>query len=69
MPPVKCRQILHTLELGPPTIGCWIKKVEEINKMKDLILTAQPKQEKYSKTWRLWNILFFSDKGKALQDP
>lgn len=50
----------------PPTISCWLHKVEEINKMEDLILTVQHKCEKYSKLWRLWNMFVLSEEGAAL---
>lgn len=50
----------------PPSIGLWLKKIEEINKMEDLILTNQNRQERYSKTWQLWNIFKYSEEGQTL---
>lgn len=52
----------HTIH----TIGMWFKKVEEINKMEDLILTARHQHEQNTKTWAIWNVLVFSDEGRAL---
>lgn len=50
-----------------PTIAFWLKKVEDINQMEDLILTSQNRQELYSKTWQLWNIFKYSEEGQALR--
>lgn len=36
------------------------------NEMEDLVLTAQHQQEKYSKTWGLWNQFVVSAEGTAL---
>lgn len=50
----------------PPSIDLWFRKIEEINKMEDLILTHQNRQERYSKTWQLWNIFKYSEEGQTL---
>lgn len=49
-----------------PTTSMWLQKVEDINKMEDLILTAQNRQASYTKTWTLWNMFKYSEEGKAL---
>lgn len=51
---------------SPPSISMWLQKVENINKMEDLIMTAQNRQAAYQKTWTLWNMFKYSDEGKAL---
>lgn len=50
----------------PPTIDLWFRKIEEINQMEDLILTHHNRQERYSKTWQLWNIFKYSEEGQAI---
>lgn len=50
----------------PPTTAKLLKRVEDINRMEDLILTAQKKHERYTKTWSLSNMFILSDEGKAL---
>lgn len=50
----------------PPTVGCWLHKVEEINKLEDLTVSAQNKHEAYSELWRLWNMFIFSEEGLTL---
>lgn len=50
----------------PPSIATWLKKVDEISTLEDLILTSQNRGETYSKTWQLWNIFKYSA-GQALQ--
>lgn len=50
----------------PPSIGTWLHKVEDIKKLEDPILTAQNKQEKHSKAWRLWNRFLLLDEEVAL---
>lgn len=57
---------LHWKQQCPPTIAEWLRKVEELNKMEDLILTAQHKREKYSDTWTIWNIFIYSEEGVSL---
>lgn len=52
----------------PPTIDLWIKKLEEIKKMEDLIHTAQNRHEKFSNTWQLWNMFIYSSEGQALRE-
>lgn len=47
----------------PPTIGLWLIRVEEINKTEDLVLMAQHKHERDPKTWTLWNMFVYSDRG------
>lgn len=51
---------------APPTISLWLKRVEEIKRMEDLIFTAQHKQEAYKKTWDIWNLYIYSDEGQRL---
>lgn len=50
----------------PPTTGMWIRKVEDIRKMEDLILTARHKNELYTNTWSLWLSFIFSSEGQSL---
>lgn len=55
---------LHSKNKLPPSkVTLW--KVEEINRMEDLILTAQHKRKKYNNTWGLWNLFVFSDEKKG----
>lgn len=49
-----------------PSIGLWFKKVEEIKKMEDLILTKRHQRERYAKTWSAWDVFVFSDEGRFL---
>lgn len=51
---------------SPPTSAHWLRKVEEVKKMEDLILTAQHRRETFTKTWDMWNIFIFSDEGQRL---
>lgn len=51
----------------PPTISMWLERVEEIRKMEDLILTAQHRQETFSKTWQLWTMFIYSSGGQTLR--
>lgn len=51
----------------PPTIDMWLGKVEEIRKMEDLILTAQHREETFSKTWQLWTMFIYSSAGQSLR--
>lgn len=51
---------------SPPTTSMWLRKVEDINKMEDLIMTAQNRQTVYQKTWTLWNMFKYSEEGKTL---
>lgn len=50
----------------PPAIAHWLRKVEEVKKMEDLILTAQHKQEAHKKTWDIRNVFIDSDEGQRL---
>lgn len=50
----------------PPSVALWLNKVEAINKMEDLVLTAQHKQTIYSDRWRLWNMFILSAEGASL---
>lgn len=52
--------------IKPPTTGMWIRKVEDIREMEDLILTARHKSELYSKIWSPWLIFIFSNEGQTL---
>lgn len=54
--------------LLPPTIGMWLRKVKEINKLEDLVLSARHQQERYSRTWSPWNIFMASEEGSTLLD-
>lgn len=54
--------------LTPPTIGMWLRKVKEINKLEDLVLSARHQQERYFKTWSLWNVFMASGEGSTLLD-
>lgn len=58
---------LHWKSTLPPTIDLWLQKVEEIKKMEDLILTAQNRQETFSKTWQLWKMFINFAEGQALR--
>lgn len=51
----------------PPTIAMWLKKVEDINQMEDLVLSSQDRNETYKETWQLWNIFKCSTEGQALR--
>lgn len=53
----------------PPTISSWLTKIEEIRHMEDLILTAQNRQEVFTKTWQMWTMFIFSNEGQALRKP
>lgn len=45
---------LHWKRQLPPTIASWLCKIENINKMEDLILTAQHKHKKiFQDYWEL----------------
>ena len=48
------------------TVGMWLKKVEEINRMENLVLSTRPQQEQYTKTWGQWNIFVLSNEGCSL---
>lgn len=50
----------------PPTIGLWLRRVEELSRMEDLVLTSRQKRETYTHTWTLWNMFIYSEEGKAL---
>lgn len=52
--------------LQPLTIGLGLRKVEEINKVEALVLSARNQQERNYKTWALWNMFICSDKGRTL---
>lgn len=66
-PPECCQAMYSSIgDTHPPTISCSLHKVEEINKMLDLIHTALHKRDKYNKTWRLWDMCVLSEEGKAL---
>lgn len=60
---------LHWKATLPPTIASCLTKVEEIRHMEDLILTAQNRQETFSKTWQLWTMFIYSAEGQALREP
>lgn len=49
-----------------PTISLWLRRVEDIEKMEALILTACHQNEQFTKTWSIWNMFIFSDEGRAL---
>lgn len=51
---------------APPTISLWLRKVEDINKLEDLVLTSQNRHATYQKTWALWNMFKYSEEGKVL---
>lgn len=61
----KTRIPLFGKQQCPLTIACWLKWVEDMNKLEDLVLTAQHNREKYSKTWSPWKIFIHSDEGAA----
>lgn len=44
---------LHWKKQTPPTVADWLRKVDGISKMEDLVLSTQHQQEKYSATWKL----------------
>lgn len=44
----------------------WVRKVEDIKKMEDLVLTGRHQNERFSKTWTRWNMFIFSDEGQNL---
>lgn len=48
------------------TIVLWLRKVEDMNRTEDLILTATDRHETYKKTWNLWNLFIHSEEGKSL---
>lgn len=47
-------------------MGMWLRKVEDVRKMEDLILTARNQKELYDKTWTRWMLYIFSDEGHSL---
>ena len=51
----------------PPTIAMWLRRIDEINRMEDLILTNQDRQKAYTDAWRIWNIFSYSEEGIALR--
>lgn len=51
---------------GTPSMGMWLRKVEDVRKMEDLILTARNQKELYDKTWTTWMLYIFSDEGRNL---
>lgn len=53
-------------DLRPPSVSLWLSRIEEVNKMEDLLLSAHNRHETYSTTWVHWNIFTFSEEGKAL---
>lgn len=50
----------------PPTVGMWLRRVVEIRRLEDLVLTAQNKQEQHLNTWMHWNIFIYSDEGQNM---
>lgn len=51
----------------PPTIDMWLRKVEDIRQLEDLIHTAQHREEIFSKTWQLWTMFIYSTAGQSLR--
>lgn len=50
----------------PSSIAMWLNKVEDGNKLEDLVLTAQNRWERYTKTWFYWNMFIYFDEGKSI---
>lgn len=50
----------------PSTIGLWLNRMGDINKMKEWVLGAQHKYVAYAKTWTLWNMFVNSEEGRVL---
>lgn len=50
----------------PPSVGTWVRKVEDIKTMEDLILTARHQNELFSRTWTRWNMFIYSEEGQSL---
>lgn len=53
----------------PPTILTWVTRIEEVNRMEDLLLSAQNRKETYLETWGQWNTFKFSEEGSSLFAP
>lgn len=53
---------------SPPMIQMWLRKVREINKLEDLVLSARNQQERYSETWSPWNSFLASEEGRTLHE-
>lgn len=50
----------------PPSIPQWLRKVEELNNMENMVISTQNKDEACSKTWIHWDTFVFSEEGEAL---
>lgn len=51
-----------------PTVGLWLKRVEQLNLMEDLVWTSRQKRGIYLKTWSPWNLFINTEEGKNLID-
>ena len=51
-----------------PSIKMWLNRVENLNRMEDLVWTSRQKRRVYLETWAEWNIFRYSEEGKALMD-
>lgn len=59
---------LRWKQTQPPTVSMWLRKVEEVNRMEDLVWTARKKREIYLEIWTPWNCYVSSSEGKKKID-
>ncbi|KAM9326846.1 xaa-Pro aminopeptidase 3 [Gastrophryne carolinensis] len=52
----------------PPTVGSWIRRVEDISRMEDLTALLQRTEEKHRLRWMPWFLFMESAEGKTLRD-
>lgn len=45
--------LLRWKKIQPPTVGMWLRKVEELNQLEKMVWTERQKREKYKETWSL----------------
>ena len=53
-------------DICPPSIAGWLKRIEEVGAMEDLVRTAQNRRIQYEEIWSGWNVFMRSEEGKVV---
>ena len=57
---------LRWRDLCLPSIAGWLKRIQEVGAMEDLVHSAQNRRTQYEEIWSGWNIFTRSEEGKRL---
>lgn len=49
----------------PPSVPMWLRRVEQVHQMENLVMSTQNRMEAFRKTWYYWHTFLYSETGKS----